>query len=351
MSTNIKIAAVGDILMIGKLIQAAKCSNEDRYDFNPMFEHVRPYLQEADLTIGNLEIPLAGRENHYTHKNTKTGFTMFNCPDELASTLKASGFDVLCTANNHALDRGYAGLQRTLEILDQHGIAHTGTYTSAEDAANPLILHVKGIKIGILAYSKSTNKLPIPKDKTWCIDLLDPAKIVNDIEHVKKQTDLLIVCPHFGQEYRHMPTTKQRKLVQLMLRHGADIILGSHPHVIQPMVITRQKQVAVYSLGNFVSTTLNRNPYTRNGMILHIEVTKQDCGAITMSGVTSIPTWILRRPQENAALYRILPAASYTDATISNARLTLTSNERRALMKAQKHTLHLLSQRISKINP
>lgn len=256
MSSVITLAAVGDILLPNSIIQACRNRKGDYYDFRSIFRHVAPYLQHADIAIGNLEIPLAGREPKYTHKNRSSGFFTFNGPDELAGALKQAGFDVLLTGNNHCMDRGIRGLKRTLDILDLHGLAHTGTYRTEEESKQFLIMNVHDIKIGILSYSKSTNKIPVPAGSEWCVNLLDERQMISDLKAIRKHVDITVVCPHFGQEYRHAPTLRQRRIVQQLAKHGANIILGAHPHVIQPARKLGKNQYAIYSLGNFLSTTL-----------------------------------------------------------------------------------------------
>ncbi|MDF2962347.1 MAG: hypothetical protein K0S39_4082 [Paenibacillus sp.] len=340
MSNEIKIVAVGDILMSTSLIESSKIANHrpERYDFSPIFQHAAPILQDADLTIGNLEIPLAGREQNYTRRHPRTGFFTFNCPDELAPCLKNVGFDVLTTANNHCLDRGFAGLCRTLNVLDQWELSHTGTYRTKNEANSYFLKDVNGIKVGILAYSKSTNKISIPDDKKWCVNLIDEGKMIRDLQEVKKHADLVIVCVHFGREYRHMPSGKQKQIVRMLFNHGANIVLGSHPHVIQPSIFVNNKKFAMYSLGNFISTTLNKNVFTRNGVLAQLTITKDAEGEIQISGVNYIPSWVkIRSAKKNG--YQVIPVA---DATVSTCFHPLTSKERLAMQTAAKHTLQIL---------
>jgi poly-gamma-glutamate capsule biosynthesis protein CapA/YwtB (metallophosphatase superfamily) len=340
MPLEITLAAVGDILLPNSMIQSSYRSKQDLYDFEPIFRHVAPLLQQADLTIGNLEVPLAGRELKYTHKNNKSGFYTFNGPDELAPSLKQAGFDVLLTGNNHCMDRGIKGLMRTLDILDQHEIAHTGTFRSQAESELPLILNIQGIKIGILSYSKSTNKIPVPVGSRWCVNLIDEARILRDLKEVQSQVDLTVVCPHFGQEYRHAPILKQKNLVQRLYKHGANLILGAHPHVIQPACTAGRNQYGIYSLGNFLSTTLMNNPSTRNGVIMMIKIAKDDSGQIYISPPQYIPTWIRRRKGTKGISYEIIPIEDKVQ--ISHA-MGLTAKERNTMNLVAKHTRSIIT--------
>ncbi|GAA4705684.1 CapA family protein [Brevibacillus fulvus] len=308
MTTKIKIVAVGDILMWGKQIAAAK--KNGGYSFRSMFQEVRPYLRGADLTIGNLETTFSGREKQYQQKNPKTGYPMFNCPDELAKTLKATGFDVLTTANNHCMDRGVRGLKRTLQVLDRHGFAHTGTYRKKEDSRKFLIKNVKGIRVGILAYTYGTNYISVPKSKPWLVNRIKLEKIRSDLRRLRKKADVTIVALHFGQEFRRYPTDKQKRLVKAVLKAGADVILGCHPHVLQP-IVWKNRQFAIYSLGNFISARMRDNLQTESGVILNLTIKKEDNGETYVSGFDYIPTWTQKWSKNGKASYRVLPVKKF----------------------------------------
>jgi len=275
-----------------------------------MFREVAPYLRSADLTIGNLETTLSGREKRYQRRNPRTGWPMFNCPDELATALKRSGFHVLTTANNHCMDRGVRGLKRTLAVLDRHGLAHTGTFRTRQAARTPLIRRVKGFKVGILSYTYGTNKLPVPKDKPWLVNRIQRTKMLRDLKAIRGKADLVIVALHFGQEFRRFPNQQQRSLVRLLLRNGADVILGAHPHVLQPMAIKRvngKRAFVIYSLGNFVSDRMLGSLRSESGVILLLTVRKTANGRATVSKVRYIPTWTQRYQVKGRQRFRVLP--------------------------------------------
>ena len=315
MAEKITIAAVGDILMWRKQIASAKVPGKDQYSFDSMFKEVTPILRNADLTIGNLETTLSGREKNYQKRNPKTTYPMFNCPDELATTLKRIGFDVLTTANNHCMDRGVNGLKRTIQVLDRHQFYHTGTFQNQKEANTPLILTRKNIKIAILAYTYGTNYISVPKDKSWLVNRIHPQKIQNDIRAVRGKVDLVIVALHFGKEFRRYPNDKQKSLVTQLWKSGADIILGAHPHVIQPMVSQKiktndgkvKKVFAIYSLGNFISDHMFKNIHADSGMILKLDITKDDSGATSLTDVSYIPTWVHHITKNGFTKFRVLP--------------------------------------------
>ncbi|WP_337100222.1 CapA family protein [Paenibacillus sp. YIM B09110] len=321
MSTDITIAAVGDFLMKTRIINSAKVSGDKGYSFDPIFEPVASHLWSADFTIGNLETNFGGpKASDYSivKRHPKTNWPMFNCPDPFADTLKNLGFDVLTTANNHCMDCGISGLRRTLNVLDKVGIAHTGTFRSQSESQEMLIHEVKGIKIGVLAYTKTTNQIPVPADHSWAVNLIDNAKIVADLKKLRAAgAELIIVCMHFGKEYGMYPIEQQKTLVPLLFKNGADIILGAHSHVIQPALFDESRDIwgaskrrfAIYSLGNFISTRLYYNDHTLTGLITHIQVRKNDKGKIEIRGVEFIPTWTRITRNGARSKFRILPLA------------------------------------------
>jgi len=335
MSASITIAAVGDILMWGTQITSAKVPKTNRYSFSPMFKEVVPYLKKADLAIGNLETTFSGRESQYQKRNPRTTYPMFNCPDELATTLKKAGFHVLTTANNHCMDRGIKGLKRTISVLDRHGIAHTGTFSTYKASKKLLIKNVKGVKVGILAYTYGTNFIPVPKGKSWAVNLINEQKIISDMKRLKrKKADAIIVCLHFGREFHRFASEKQKNLVEKLFAHGADIILGAHPHVLQPIVYkkvkakdnSRKKRVAIYSLGNFISDMMRNNMHTVSAAILYVTVHKNSRGKVVISNVKSVPTWVQRIKKNNNMRFRVLPVRKFIqrpDSSIRSKDLTV----------------------------
>ncbi|MFE5318789.1 CapA family protein [Paenibacillus sp. NPDC056579] len=327
MSTEITIAAVGDFLIKTRIIRSAKVSGDKNFSFDEIFEPVAPYLREADLTIGNLETTFSGPgigDYLVPRRNPKTKWPLFNCPDQFAGTLKNLGFDVLSTANNHCVDCGISGLKRTLKVLDAKGIAHTGTYRSYNESRELLIKNVKGIKIGFLAYTKGTNRMPVPSDHSWAVNLIDTNKMIADLKRLKaRNVDLIIVCMHFGREYRKLPIDEQRNWVRILFKYGADIVLGAHSHVIQPAIMQEVKdhtgvtrrRFAIYSLGNFISTRLYRNDHTLTGLITRIKVRKHDDGRIEIMNTDFIPTWV--KSVKNG--FRVVPLGKAVEKKIGSS--------------------------------
>src|SRR5690606_7691852 len=198
------------------------------YDYGPCFQYIKPYTLSADLAVGNLEVTLAGKPYK--------GYPQFSAPDELLVALKDMGMDVIVTANNHSVDRGKGGLERTIALLDSFGIAHTGTFRDQEEKEKnyPLLVEKHGFKIAFLNYTYGTNGLPVRAPNI--VNMIDTAAIRRDIEKARTlDPDAIIVLPHWGIEYQSLPSRSQRELTEWCFRHGAMLVIGSHPHVVQPM--------------------------------------------------------------------------------------------------------------------
>ena len=322
---KINIVAVGDIMCHNTQYQDAYNKKTDSYDFAPIFSNIADDLRNADLTIGNLETTFAGKEKGYS------GYPTFNTPEALATNLKEIGFDVLSTANNHCLDSGYEGIEKTIETLDSVGIDHIGTYSSPETQSEILVKDVSGLKIAFLSYTYGTNGIKIPSGKEYCVNLIDKDKIKTDLDKAKeKQVDLICVSMHWGNEYRLVPTQEQEELADFLFKNGTDIILGSHPHVLEPMEereitlddSTKKQGFLIYSLGNFVSAQTKQ--YTNHSIILNLQITKHKEGNITIDDVKYTPIYMDDRGKSASPRYKVLnidkSIKSYeegTDTTIS----------------------------------
>ena len=227
---TIHMAATGDIMCHLTNIKNAYSSTTKDYDFTNVFKNIAKYTQNADITVGNLETTFAGKSRGYT------GYPTFNTPEVLGKNLRDIGFDVICTANNHSMDKGYSGLESTLNFLDEYGLDHYGTARSAEEQDTILVKDVNGIKIAFLAYTYGTNGITVPKDKSYCVNLIDKDLIKEHITLAKEQNvDVICVNMHWGAEYKLTPNSTQKDLADFLFENGVDIILGSHPHVLEPM--------------------------------------------------------------------------------------------------------------------
>lgn len=308
--TEAKLIAVGDIMMHSTQTRSGYDAKSQTYNFDSFFTPVKEILSKGDWVIGNLETPLAGED-----AGGYTGYPLFNAPAQLVDAAKKAGFNILTTANNHALDRGETGAIRTIANLSDRQIASTGTAGSAAEGDRPLISTKNNISLAILAYTYGTNGIPIPKGKDYLVSLIDEKKIVKDIAKARKKgADVVAISLHFGEEYQRQPNTQQKQLVKNLLQAGADIILGSHPHVVQPYKIFNfpgkngkiRKAVAIYSMGNFISG--QTKDYTDLGVIFQVNIRKKNPEKTTeITGIKTIPTWVHSYSQNNQVKYRVLP--------------------------------------------
>jgi poly-gamma-glutamate capsule biosynthesis protein CapA/YwtB (metallophosphatase superfamily) len=311
--TEAKLVAVGDIMMHLPQTQSGYDAVSKTYNFDSFFTQITPYLK-GDWVIGNLETPLAGAELGYT------GFPQFNAPPELADSLKLAGFNILSTTNNHALDRREKGILLTLANLRSRDLIPVGTATSQEEAEVITMVTQQDVKMAFLAYTYGTNGIPIPEGKPYLISLIDETRMKDDIKKAHELgAELVTISLHFGNEYQSQPSEEQQSLVKMLFSAGADIILGSHPHVLQPYEIVdvttdegiHKKGVVIYSMGNFISNQdrfLNKNKATDVGVIFEVGIRKHYPDlAVELTSVKVTPTYINKYTNNGKLQYRVLP--------------------------------------------
>ena len=268
------IVFAGDAMQHQRQLDAAR-TPAGEYDYSQCFAGIAPWIQEADYAVVNLETTLNGRNY--------TGYPCFCTPDSYAEALRDAGFDMFLTANNHTLDRRDAGLNRTVAMLDSLGVDHIGTYRnrSERDAAIPCIREIGGIKVGFLNYTFSTNGIKVQREAV--VDYIDKEVIRADVEATRRAgAELVIVIPHWGTEYRLLPDAWQKSMADYIMSLDVDIVMGGHPHVVQPMEVrvdeeTGRRRLLVYSLGNFLSGM--RTTDTRGGAVVKVTLSRDDNGA------------------------------------------------------------------------
>lgn len=293
------IVSFGDTLCHKPLYNAAYDEETGIYDFSSMFKYVEKYFQNSTVNIGNCESPMAGAERGYS------GYPTFNAPEHLAIDLKELGVDIMTTANNHSLDKGFNGLSSTLDFLDDSEIVHVGTSRTKEEQNTILFMDLNGIKTAFLAYTYGTNGIPIPEDKEFCINLIDEDLMLKQIEQAKDEgAELIIASMHWGTEYQTTENKEQDRLAEFLIKNDVKIILGSHPHVLQPMKMLKvetdegeeKEGLVIFSQGNFFSNQTKEN--TRNTAIFNIEVKKDGkTGEVTIETVTYAPIYVnIKKP-------------------------------------------------------
>ena len=308
------LAVCGDIMSHSPQTNDAYNAATDTYSYLPCFQYVRPWIEGADYAVGNFETTLNGPPY--------SGYPQFCAPDALAYDIKTIGFDLVTTANNHAMDKGFNGVVRTLDTLDQAGLAHVGGYRTQEEydqSKGVVLADVGGISVAFLGYTYGTNGIPISAENDFCLNrfntdymdtcsTLDQEKLKTELDYAQSlEPDLIAVMIHWGIEYQTTQNEYQTQVADFLIANGADLILGSHSHVPQPMETrtvtledgsTRSAFVS-YSLGNFVSNqspaTVNVN-YTDTTAVLNLELTKDFAtGETTVTNISYVPLLVLNR--------------------------------------------------------
>ncbi|MGH4122784.1 MAG: CapA family protein [Clostridium sp.] len=343
------VIAVGDILIHEDQLKAQFNKDTGEYNFENNFKYVKSHIKSADIALANFETTLAGKKEKYT------GFPLFNSPSSIVDAMKDCGFDILSTINNHTIDKGSAGVLKTLEEIQKRKLIALGTRENLQKPSY-LIQEVKGIKLGVISYSfetprkgqdKTLNAIKIPSDIVDLLNTFSYEHIEEDLRKIKAQIDemktkgaeAIIFYIHWGNEYERAPNIHQKRIANALCDYGVDIILGSHPHVVQPIKFitsekTGKRSLVVYSMGNFISNQQyerTNNRYTEDGIIVNIQIKKSNLSNnITISGVSYIPTWVHRYTENNKFVYEVLPL---TDALASKEKYNL--NESAEVWRAE----------------
>lgn len=336
---SIRIAVVGDLMCHSPQYNYAKVA-KDSFDFNPVYRFVKPYLEQADFTFGNLETVIGKKGSTYS------GYPRFKSPQEYVSALFQNGFDFVCFANNHTLDQGEAGVYTTIETLIRNNLGYTGAFQSQSDRDSIRIFKLNEIKIALLAYSYGTNGNLIPKGKNYLINLIDLELIQKDILKARENgAELVLVNYHFGNEYQRIPSEFQKAVVNKTIEFGADLIIGSHPHVIQPAEFFKTQNakldtgIVAYSLGNFISN--QRNRFTDAGVILYLNLEKNlNSKQIKITSVEYLPTWVFKGRTERGNEYLILPI---NDETFYQELPFLTEIDKAKIKQAKSDTDEIIT--------
>ena len=258
---EITICMVGDILLHTPVAESGR-KQEGGYDFATVFAQMQEEIAGADLAIVNQEVIIGGEELGIS------GYPAFNAPYELGDALADAGFDVVCHATNHALDKGKKGIVNCLSFWEENypEIAVLGIHGSEEEQEDIYVYEQDGIRIAILNYTYGTNGIALPSDMPYAVELLDSEKVESDLKKASELADFVIVCPHWGTEYVLEETSAQRKWADFFAENGADLVIGTHPHVIEPVEWVDDTLV-YYSLGNFVNWTSGTGEGVANRMV------------------------------------------------------------------------------------
>ena len=322
-STSINLTAVGDVMAHSPQLKAQYDSNSNTYSFDNNFKYIKKYIETSDLSIANLETTLAGENIGYS------SYPTFNTPDAIASALKNTGFDIISTINNHTFDKGSHGFDRTLSVLKELNFETVGTKSNVYDD-DYIIKDINGIKLGITSYSygdiinsdKYLNGIKVSdecKDRANIFsssNVNDAFNTINSTISKLSYTDMQILIIHWGNEYQRVPSKFQSELAKLLSDAGVDIIIGSHPHVVQPVEMIKSSDgsnetLVVYSLGNLISNQRKEtlgNSYTEDGLIVSIDINKDSSNSDAyVSNVKCIPTWVNKYYDNNKFVYEVVP--------------------------------------------
>lgn len=323
------ILVTGDIMSHLPVVNAGYTGSGYRYD--RFFRYIEAYAAGADFAVANLETTFAGTENGDKY----SGFPRFNCPDSMADALKNAGFDMLLTANNHCYDTRVHGFDRTLEVVAEKGLLSLGTTASPEED-NYRIQEINGIRVGMVCYTygqiddatgqKSVNGLPMNLSLKDRINVFDYEKkdlfydeMALTLQNLQADgAEFTVLFIHWGNEYRTYQNTHQEEIAQTMCNLGVDVIIGGHPHVVQPAELLTSREdsnhrtLCVYSVGNLLSNQHAGNMdldtgHTEDGLLFRIRLMKYSNGEVYLDSADCIPTWVCIRNSDGSKSYDILP--------------------------------------------
>jgi hypothetical protein len=310
-TTYTHLLFVGDIMQHGSQIRGAYRTSSDQYSYEACLMEASKLFQSCDLVMGNLELTLAGKPYQ--------GYPKFSAPSQLIKDLQNAGLDIVATANNHTGDHGYTGIARTGKKLDSLNMPYTGTFTTQKDSRlfQPFMVNQNGIRIAIFNYTFATN-LPLAKESSLVVGLLDSAKMKRQFAAARTlKPNLTIAYVHWGTEYQNEPDATQQAWSKFLRDNGVDIIIGSHPHTLQPIVWDKNKgQITAYSIGNFLSG--QRERFQDGGLCLELEVCKlKKTDSTFVSRVIAHPAWVYKSPTTPAFYSVLFP---YSSNALSTAR-------------------------------
>ncbi len=327
------VSSVGDMLMHMPVINTGYDEKTRTYDLRSIFDYISDYTTSADLMVGNLETTLAGLDNGYKY----SGYPQFNCPDSVVDAMKSAGFDVVLTANNHSYDTRTIGLNRTLQVIKDRQLQYLGTKLKAEEK-DYIITDCNGIRIGLMCYTYDTgtadpetialNGITLTKEDSKLVNSFDYNELdifYTDVEEnltalEKDGAEAVMLYIHWGEEYQLQANSSQKAIAQKLCDLGVDVIVGGHPHVVQPVELLtsttdeNQKTVCLYSMGNAVSNQRLGNissvktAHTEDGAMLQITFAEYSDGTVIVEYADVLPFWVWMHYDEDwNKLYQLMP--------------------------------------------
>lgn len=351
---EINVTAAGDVLMHMPQVEAAFNGENKSYNFDEYFKYVKDYISSADIAICNSETTYLGEGSTYS------GYPCFNSPTALLDSLKTTGFDVLASAHNHIIDKGSAGFKNSAKTITDKDFDLIGIKNNPSDK-NYIVKDVKGIKLGITNFAYSTvdgsnnkliNGIPLAKELEGSINLFSSTNLEKDLAIMKTTIDnmkndgaeCIIFYMHWGNEYQTSPSKEQETIAKALNSYGVDVIIGSHPHVVQPIRTlvdeeTNKETLVFYSLGNFVSN--QRREYldqsnSENGLLVTFKIYKDENGTISIKEHTAIPTWVYKYSDNTGVHYNIMPVEEMLDDKDSGLSAPVFNNMQDSLNSTEK---------------
>ncbi len=347
------IGVIGDILIHETVYNSARREG-GIYDFTENYEFLAPYLQKYDYAVANLEVTLGGEKPSVG--TYPSAYPLFNCPDSVVDALKGAGVDMLLTANNHSYDTRTAGLKRTVEVVREKGVEYLGTRDNTEESFYK-VKEIGGVKVGMACFTYSTinssgvkalngitmDREAFPLVCSFTYDRLEEfyTEAASAIAQMKEQgAEAFMFYIHWGNEYQYVPNTYQKNMANRLCELGVDVIVGGHPHVIQPFeTITAEngnETLCIYSTGNAISNQRkflmdsdNFSGHTEDGMIFGVTFEKWSDGSVRLSSVDIQPLWVIRESRGGRYVFQIIPldlsvsdwkTFRLTDATVKEAK-------------------------------
>lgn len=361
-TSSATLRSAGDVLIHVPIYTAAKTS--DGYNFHKVFTYTSSLIEDCDYFVANLETTLAGTGKSYS------GFPRFNSPDAIVDALKKAGVDCLLTANNHTFDTNNHGVLRTQEIVKKAGLAYTGTRKN-EDGKKYLVKKINDIGFGFLCYTYETPTSQGRKALNGIVVDTETAPLINSFNYEnltafykevklqmktmkKKGAEVFVVYLHWGNEYQLTPDKHQKAIAQKLCDMGVDVIIGGHPHVVQPVeLITstnkKHKTVCVYSLGNVLSNQRRsymglKTGHTEDGLVFEMTFSKYSDGTVTFDSVKSIPTWVHLYTEKGKKVYNIVPLSKNLEKKSAELGLDKSSNGISLAKESYERTMKLVKE-------
>ena len=300
---TLSILFMGDVMQHRQQLHSALIPGTDStlsssYDYSSYFAHVQHFIDEADFTVANMEFCLGGPPY--------IGYPSFSAPEALAEEAAEAGIDLFLCANNHICDKGRRGLVSSLEKYGKIGVPVTGVYRDSldEQKHNPYIAELGGVRVAFINFTYGTNGIRVPEP--FIVNMMDKEKVRDAFVMAReKEADIIIALPHWGQEYTTVPDRRQREWAEFLLECGADAVIGSHPHVVQPVEFP-----VAYSMGNFISNMSLRN--TELGLMIILKIAVTSYGDSYVAGLEAVPVWC-SRPGGYGDGYTVLPVREFLD--------------------------------------